>query len=262
MADVASTLAAWSSTTASNTPAGTTAIGNSLDDNLREIQGVVVRGLSHKGSDIASAATTDLGAVEGIFHDVTGSTTITSFGTVRAGILKFLKFEGALTLTHNASIILPGGVSITTANLDTACFISEGSGVWRCLSYERVVAGSFTAECTGPCAAQNISITYYRNGRIICLNVEALVVVAGNNAAAAISVDMTNMPAAIRPAIQISECKLLVTDNGVDQADPGAFILPTSGAASVFLDGADSTFTATLNALGFDAFGVTYLGAA
>lgn len=138
MADVDATLAAWSSTTASNKPTGPTTIGTGLDDNLREIQGVTVRGLSHKGSDIASAATTDLGAVEGLFHDITGTTTITSFGTVRAGIWKVLKFEGALTLTHNAtSLIIPGGANITTADGDMCMVTSEGSGNWRLNWYIR-----------------------------------------------------------------------------------------------------------------------------
>jgi hypothetical protein len=137
MADVADTLAEWSSTTASNAPAGSATIGTGLDDNLREIQGVIVRGLSHKGSDIASASpTTDIGAVEGLMHDITGSTAITALGTVRAGIMKVLKFEDALTFTHNAtSLILPGAANITTANGDVAVMMSEGSGNWRCLAY-------------------------------------------------------------------------------------------------------------------------------
>jgi hypothetical protein len=136
MADVSAALKDWSATTASNSPAGGTTIGTGLDDNLREIQGAIVRGLSDKGADIASATTTDLGAVEGLMHDITGTTTITGFGTVRDGIWKIIKFEGALTLTHNAtSLILPGGANITTADGDTAIVISEGSGNWRCVSY-------------------------------------------------------------------------------------------------------------------------------
>lgn len=131
MADVASTLAAWSSTTASNTPAGSTAVGTGLAPNLREIQGVVVRGLSHKGSDIASATTTDIGAVEGLSHDITGTTPITGFGTVRAGIVKILKFEGALTITHGASLILKYAQNHLTVDGDVLAFSSEGSGVWR-----------------------------------------------------------------------------------------------------------------------------------
>jgi microcystin-dependent protein len=142
MADVASTFASWSSITNNNSPAGTATVGNGADDNFREVQGAVVRGLSHKGADIAASSTTDLGAVEGKFHDITGTTTISSFGTVRAGIEKVLTFEGALTLTHNAtSLILPGGGNILTAVGDVATFYSEGSGNWRCTSYQHATAG-------------------------------------------------------------------------------------------------------------------------
>lgn len=91
-----------------------------------------------KGSDIASATTTDIGAATGDFVDITGTTTITGLGTIGAGAIRFVKFSGALTLTHNAtSLILPGGASITTAAGDTACFASLGSGNWRCLFYSK-----------------------------------------------------------------------------------------------------------------------------
>jgi len=125
-----------SATAASNFPQGTDTIGTSLDDVLRAIQAVFRGDLAHKGSDIASAATTDLGAVTGLMHDITGTTTITSFGTVSAGVWKLIKFEGALTLTHNAtSLICPGGENITTADGDVALVMSEGSGNWRVLGY-------------------------------------------------------------------------------------------------------------------------------
>jgi len=136
MADVASNLYSWSTTAASNSPAGGTAVGTGLDDNLREIQAVVRQDLASLGADIASATTTDLGAVAGLKHNITGTTTITGFGTVASGIWKILKFGGALTLTHNAtSLILPGAANITTAANDVAIVISEGSGNWRCVSY-------------------------------------------------------------------------------------------------------------------------------
>lgn len=138
MADVANTLPAWSTTRGSNSPSGATAISSGLDDNLREIQGVVKGWLASKGSDILSATTTDLGAVEGLFHDITGTTTITGFGTIAAGTWKVLKFEGALTLTHNAtSLIIPGGANITTADGDMCMVTSEGSGNWRLNWYIR-----------------------------------------------------------------------------------------------------------------------------
>jgi len=136
MADVASNLYSWSTTAASNSPAGGTAVGTGLDDNLREIQAVVRQDLASLGADIASATTTDLGAVAGLKHNITGTTTITGFGTVASGIWKILKFAGALTLTHNAtSLILPGAANITTVANDTAIFLSEGSGNWRCVAY-------------------------------------------------------------------------------------------------------------------------------
>lgn len=150
MADVSAALKDWSATTASNSPAGGTTIGTGLDDNLREIQGAIVRGLSNKGADIASATTTDLGAVEGLMHDITGTTTITGFGTVRAGIWKIIKFEGALTLTHNAtSLILPGAANITTADGDTAIVISEGSGNWRCVAYVKATGKAIISPAVG-----------------------------------------------------------------------------------------------------------------
>jgi len=134
-------------------------VGSGLDDNLREIQGVIVRGLSNKGADIASATTTDLGAVEGLMHDITGTTTITSFGTVRAGIWKVIKFEGALTLTHNAaSLILPGAANITTADGDVAIVISEGSGNWRCLNYARASVSPLVAASDTAAGAIEIAI--------------------------------------------------------------------------------------------------------
>jgi hypothetical protein len=137
-ADVDDTLPEWSTTESSNKPSGGTSVGTNLDDNIRMLQKVVRGWLASKGADIASASTTDLGAVEGLAHDITGSTAITSFGTIGAGILKVLTFEGALTLTHNAtSLILPGGANITTASGDTAVVISEGSGNWRCVSYQK-----------------------------------------------------------------------------------------------------------------------------
>jgi hypothetical protein len=186
LADVASTLAAWSSTDASNSPSGATSIGTGLDDNLRALQGVVVRGLSHKGSDIASVAgTMDIGAVEGLMHDITGALAITGLGTVRAGILKVLKFEGAATLTHNAtSLILPGAANIVAADGDVGIFISEGSGNWRCLSFVKAsgapiklspITASLGADVAlnntanyfdGPSVAQGSAGTWFVSGTV------------------------------------------------------------------------------------------------
>jgi len=100
-------------------------------------------GLSTKGADIASATTTDIGAATGRYVHITGTTTITGFGTKTAGVVRILTFDGALLLTHNAtSMILPGGASITTAAGDVAVMVSEGSGNWRCASYQKATGAS------------------------------------------------------------------------------------------------------------------------
>lgn len=107
-----------------------------------------------KGTDLASAATVNLGAATGNIVHITGTTGITAFDTVQAGVARTVVFDDALTLTHDAtSLILPGGANITTAAGDTARFVSEGSGNWRCLAYSRksgqpVVAGSGAATVT------------------------------------------------------------------------------------------------------------------
>lgn len=109
-----------------------------------------------KGADIASAATTSIGAATGMFVHVTGTTTITSFGTGTAGWLRFVRFAGVLTLTHNAtSLILPTGENITTAAGDCAIFVSEGSSNWRCLGYFRANGMPLTADTDTTLAANS-----------------------------------------------------------------------------------------------------------
>lgn len=86
---------------------------------------------------VASAGTTDLCASPQAFQTVSGTTTITSFGSnCVQGIRKTLVFSGVLTLTHNStSLIIPGGLSKTTANGDVAEAVYLGSGNWRVVSY-------------------------------------------------------------------------------------------------------------------------------
>jgi len=88
--------------------------------------------------DVASAATTNIGAADSLDIRITGTTTITAFDTVAEGVRRNVLFADALTLTHNAtSLILPGGDDITTAAGDVALFRSEGSGNWRMVRYSR-----------------------------------------------------------------------------------------------------------------------------
>lgn len=97
-------------------------------------------------TSIASATTTDLSTASGYYVEITGTTTITGLGTEAAGVLRALRFSGILTLTHNTtSLILPGAANITTAAGDTALFVSEGGGNWRCIGYARASGEPVTA---------------------------------------------------------------------------------------------------------------------
>lgn len=132
----------WDETAANNTDMGGIDLSENVmrppavNNEMREHMAQMAKWL---GDDtIASATTTDLGSVPGRYVSITGTTTITGLGTIKAGTIKYVKFAGALTLTHNAtSLILPGAANITTAAGDTAIMVSEGSGNWRCLVYER-----------------------------------------------------------------------------------------------------------------------------
>lgn len=89
--------------------------------------------------DVASAGTCDIGAAASNFVRITGTTTINGLGTANPGVARWIRFAGALTLTHNpTSLILPNnGSNITTAANDRAFAVSLGSGNWIVLGYQR-----------------------------------------------------------------------------------------------------------------------------
>jgi hypothetical protein len=113
-----------------NLPAGG-AVGESLRWEQLFSQGVE--------TDLASAATTDIGLQNTNFLRVTGTTTITSFGTNYNGP-RFIRFAGALTLTNSATLILPGGKNITTAAGDTLIAIPKATAGtadgWQVVAYQ------------------------------------------------------------------------------------------------------------------------------
>lgn len=85
---------------------------------------------------LPSAATLNIGSAAANTMSVSGTTTITAFDNVADGATRRLVFQGQLTLTHNAaSLILPGGTSITTAAGDVVEMLSLGGGNWRCTNY-------------------------------------------------------------------------------------------------------------------------------
>lgn len=129
-------------TAASDTAAGIVELATTTEtltgtDTGRAITPDSLAALWEQGTDVASGGTISLG--EGGYFNITGTTTITDidFATDKAGRRAWLKFAGALTLTHSATLILPGGANITTAAGDTALFVSEGTDIVRCLAYNK-----------------------------------------------------------------------------------------------------------------------------
>ena len=141
MANVGTSLKNWSTTEASNQPDGTDSA--TIAGDLRAIQA----GVRHLRSNdtIASASTCDLGSKDAEYLSISGTTTITALGTVSAGIVKRVVFEGALTLTHGAALLLPGAANITTAAGDAAEFVSLGGGNWRCTQYQKYSGSAVVA---------------------------------------------------------------------------------------------------------------------
>lgn len=87
---------------------------------------------------VVSATTCDILGAGSEFIRITGTTTITSFGSA-ATQKRFVRAAGTFKITHNAStLILPGGYDITTAPGDTFIVISDASGNARVYAYQRV----------------------------------------------------------------------------------------------------------------------------
>lgn len=98
---------------------------------------------------LASAGTVDLGTAPAHLVQITGSTTITSFGSSAsiAAPIYFLRFSGSMTLTYNAiSLTLPGNASIQTSAGDSAIAQYLGNGLWRIAFYQYSTGSSSNAK--------------------------------------------------------------------------------------------------------------------
>lgn len=140
--------------------------GDTLEDAFDKIQDNFVAlyaadgTVTHAITDVASAATCDIGAAATDRVRITGTTTITSLGT-SASKLRFVHFAAALTLTHNAtSLICIGGASIVTVAGDVCILSSDASGNWRMLSFNRG-ASLATGDFSGPASSTDNAIVRF-----------------------------------------------------------------------------------------------------
>jgi hypothetical protein len=126
---------------------GTVAVLDTTDvlivtNNLSELTNPAIAknnlGIDIAEASVASATTTDLGAVASDNMLITGTTTIASFGTAAAGVTRKGRFGDTLTLTYNAtSMILPGVADITTSANSTFEALSLGAGNWIVTKYQK-----------------------------------------------------------------------------------------------------------------------------
>lgn len=133
---VPSAITDLSTTPGDNSPPGTESAKGNVDNYLR--QGFAFTRQLYDATVapaeviIASASSVAIGAAVSSNIVISGTTTVTSFDTVAAGIVRNVRYSGAVPVTHNAiSMILLGGASRTHVAGDCASFISLGSGNWK-----------------------------------------------------------------------------------------------------------------------------------
>jgi hypothetical protein len=121
-----------------------------------------------KGTSIAAATTTSIWNKDGDVVDISGNTTITSFGTAaRAGMVRLLRFTGAPLLTHGANLALPGLANVQAAAGDLALVVSTSTTAHVVAFYQKAdgngvksfVLADGSVTMTGPLALGNNNIT-------------------------------------------------------------------------------------------------------
>lgn len=166
---------------------------------------------------VASATTTDIGAAASAFIQITGTTTITSFGVNYKGP-KYIRFAGALTLTNSSTLILPGGTNITTAAGDTCVVIPKAtSGTadgWVVFSYQLASSNGFGQAYQNVTGSRAAATTYTNStGR----SIQVIVVISANpGAGPALAINGVSVSSFSNPAASA------LTGNLVAIVPPGA----------------------------------------
>lgn len=111
-------------------------------------------------TNIASAALTDVGTLPSHFANITGTSTITSFGSSASldAPLYLVKFASTATLTQSANLLLPMNANMVTVAQDHAWAEYLGSGAWRLFGYVGA-DGSIYSSGTINCATLNVTTT-------------------------------------------------------------------------------------------------------
>lgn len=116
--------------------------------------------LNKKGVAVASAAITVLAGTGSLYH-ITGVVTITDidFGVTYDGRWAIVEFDGALLLTHSASLRLPGEVNLQTAAGDRMLIVVDSLDNVTVVAYIPVARALVMGKALAADAATNSTVT-------------------------------------------------------------------------------------------------------
>jgi hypothetical protein len=124
-------------------------------------------------STLSASGTTDLGSASSRLVKITGSASITSFGS--SASIAFpsyqLIFSGAVTLVNSANLILPGATNLSLQPNDSLQVVYLGAGVWQAVAAPSGgVVGEIRSFAMATCptgwleaAGQSVAATTYPN---------------------------------------------------------------------------------------------------
>jgi hypothetical protein len=92
---------------------------------------------AHSNGSVVVSATVNLTAIDADAVDVTGGGATITAVTLAEGLTRIVRFTGANTLTHSATLVLPGALNITTAAGDFMIVRGYASSTVRVVSYMR-----------------------------------------------------------------------------------------------------------------------------
>jgi hypothetical protein len=112
---------------------------------LRGLQLLDRNGVRINGAEalLASAATVDMATAANLRVRITGSVTISSFGTGQ-NLIRLVTANAAVTLVHSANLACPAGVNLALAAGDTFLAVSNAAGQWRIALFQRADGSPFT----------------------------------------------------------------------------------------------------------------------
>jgi microcystin-dependent protein len=124
-------------------------------------------------STLSASGTTDLGSASSRLVKITGSASITSFGS--SASIAFpsyqLIFSGAVTLVNSANLILPGATNLSLQPNDSLQVVYLGAGVWQAVAAPSgSIVGEIRSFAMATCptgwleaAGQSVAATTYPN---------------------------------------------------------------------------------------------------